>query len=119
MQFRRALALKPSLAEVHYNLGNALMKQWKLDEAVTCYERALALRPDFVEAYCNLGNALKEQGKLGAAIDRYRQALAVNPNYADAYNNLGSALLIWAASKKRTVPTKRQSSSRLINPSFI
>ena len=34
--FRRALELKPDVAETHSNLGVALKEQGKLDEAIAC-----------------------------------------------------------------------------------
>ena len=36
------------------NLGNALLPEGELDEAIACYRRVLELKPDYVEAYSNL-----------------------------------------------------------------
>ena len=57
--YRRALELKPSYAEAHYNLGVALKEQGKLDEAVACYCRTLELKPDFTEVYIQPGCCLQ------------------------------------------------------------
>jgi Tfp pilus assembly protein PilF len=43
--FRRALKLKPSYAEAHYNLARVLRRQGRLDDALREYERAHALQP--------------------------------------------------------------------------
>ena len=71
--YRRALELKPDLP-AHYNLGNTLKKQGKLDEAAACYRRAVNLKPDFAVAHYNLGVALKEQGRTDEAIACWRRA---------------------------------------------
>ncbi len=76
----------------HYNLGLALNKQGKLDEAVACYRRALQLRPDHADAHYHLGNALKDLGRLDEAIPCYRRTLELKPDFAEAHSNLGVAL---------------------------
>jgi len=50
---------KDKSAKGHYNLGNALAKQGKLEEAKQAYEQALTQQPDFADAQSNL--ALVEQ----------------------------------------------------------
>ena len=66
-------SLSPSLAEAHNNLGNALLDQGRLDEAIAaCSARAIELKPGLAEAHNNLGNALLDQGQLDAAIAAYR-----------------------------------------------
>ena len=89
---RRALELRPDYVEAHFNLGNALKDQGKLEDAAACYRRALKLKPDFAPAHNNLGNALNDQGKLEEAVACYRRALEVKPGYAEAHNNLGNVL---------------------------
>src|ERR1019366_3237701 len=42
----------------HNNLGNALLQQDKVDEAIAQYQRALQIKPDTAELHDNLGNAL-------------------------------------------------------------
>ena len=78
MRFRRALILRPDLAEAHVNLGNILQAQGKLEEAVASHERAIALKPGFAEAFFNRANALQAQGKLEEAVVSYQRALAFN-----------------------------------------
>jgi tetratricopeptide (TPR) repeat protein len=85
-------SLQPDYANAHCNLGLALVKQGRIDEAVARYERALALQPDYAEAHYNLGILLNEQGQRDAAIGHFARTLALKPDYADAHNNLGIAL---------------------------
>ncbi len=77
---------------MHYNLGNVLQDQRKLDEAIACYGRALELKPGFAETHSNLGNALREQGKLDEAVACCRRALELKPENIEAHNSLGDAL---------------------------
>src|SRR5215471_13828787 len=75
--YRQVLAVQPNLAEGHFRLGDALMGQGKLDEAVAAYRRAIGIRPDLAEAHSNLGNALFGQHKLGEAVTAYRRAIGI------------------------------------------
>ncbi|MDA8678547.1 tetratricopeptide repeat protein, partial [Luminiphilus sp.] len=89
---RKAIALKPDLAEAHSNLGFTLQELGRLDEAEASYRQAIALKPDGAKAHSNLGNTLKELGRLDEAEARFRQAIALRPDYAKAHNNLGNTL---------------------------
>jgi Flp pilus assembly protein TadD len=95
--YRRVLALRPDIAEVHNNLGVILKNQGRLDQAAAEYQQAIALKPDFVEACNNLGNVLRQQGQLDQAAARYQQAIALKPDYAEAHNNLG--IILWQQDK--------------------
>ncbi|HEX4145070.1 MAG TPA: tetratricopeptide repeat protein [Pirellulales bacterium] len=90
--YRKILAIRPDIAEVHYNLGNVLVEQGQLDEAAAEYQQALAIRPDLFQAYNNLGNIRRDQGQLDQAVAAYEQALALRPDLADLHNNLGNIL---------------------------
>ena len=85
---RRAAAKLGSPAEGHFNLGNALMGQGKLDEAIAAYRRAIGIKPDFADAHSNLGNALAGQGKLDEAIVAYRRAIGIKTGFSNAFSNL-------------------------------
>ena len=89
---RKALALNPAAAAVHFNLGIVFMTCGQLDEAILCYRQAAALDPANAQAHYILGNVLKDQGKMAEAGDSFRQALRYQPQYADAHNNLGIIL---------------------------
>ncbi len=88
-----AARLLPEDAGVHNNLGNALGRLGRLDEAVANYRRALLLSPEFAEAHNNLGHALLDLRLPDAAALSLRRAIELNAGYAEAHDNLGSALL--------------------------
>ena len=74
------------------NLGHALAKERRLEEAAAHYSAALDIRPDFPEAHNNLGLILAEQGKVREAMTHYADAVRALPDYLEAHNNLAVAL---------------------------
>jgi tetratricopeptide (TPR) repeat protein len=77
----------------HMNLGDALFKMGKVDEAIAQCQMALQINPDQARAHINLADALFKIGKVDEAIAQYQQALQIKPDYAAAHINLGNALL--------------------------
>jgi Flp pilus assembly protein TadD/SAM-dependent methyltransferase len=75
--YRQAVALKPDFAEVHSNLGVALMAQGRPAEAVTAYRRALAINPKLVMTYRNLGRVLLGYDDVMGALALARHALGI------------------------------------------
>ena len=90
--YRKALQLKPDLAEVHNNLGDALNDLGDSEAAIASYYTALQLKPDYAEAHNNLGNALNDLGRSEEAAASFDRALQIEPDYAEAHNNLGTVL---------------------------
>lgn len=86
------VAKRPLNPRAHTELGLALEKQGRINDAIAHYSEALRLKPDYAVAHNNLGNALSTQGKLEEAIAHYSEALRLKPDYAKAHNNLGNAL---------------------------
>jgi tetratricopeptide (TPR) repeat protein len=81
----------PADAVAHLNLGNALARLGRLDEARASYDRALAIRPDFAEAHQNLGKVLVASGQFEAAAASCRRALEFKPDLAEAHGTLATA----------------------------
>ena len=66
----------------HYNLGNALYKSKKYEEARAEFEKAKALSqtlPDKAAALHNLGNTYMQMNQPEKAADYYKQSLKQNP----------------------------------------
>ena len=91
--FARGLALNPIGAEAHYNLGVALQKQGRHNDAARAYQRALAFAPDLADAHFNMGVVFQESGHPAAAVAAYRAVLERDPKRVRAYKNLGEVLL--------------------------
>jgi tetratricopeptide (TPR) repeat protein len=89
--YKKAIILKPHVADAYNNLGNAFDKQGRMDKAIENYKKAIILRPHVAGAHNNLGNAYYKQGRTDEAIEEYKEALRLNPYYAKAHNNLGTA----------------------------
>ena len=60
ISYRKAIALKPNIAEAHYNLGVILQGLGRPEEAEKSYRKAIMLKPDLAEAYYNFGITLKQ-----------------------------------------------------------
>jgi predicted O-linked N-acetylglucosamine transferase (SPINDLY family) len=93
--------------DAHFNLGNTLMGQGRLDEAIAAFRRAIGIKPDHAAAYTTLGIALAGQGKLDEAIAAYRRAIGIKPDLAEAYSNLGAALS-WQGKLDEAIAAFRQ-----------
>jgi serine/threonine-protein kinase len=90
--YRAALALRPRVAILCYNLGFVNRERGRLDEAISYYEQALSIDPKDARILNNLGTVLAEKGRLDEAIDRLEQSLHIDGNAATVHHNLGKAL---------------------------
>lgn len=91
-----ALKKNPLNPVAQYNLGNALYKCDKKDEAVAAYDHAvkrLNAPGEISNAYYNKGVVLQNDEKLGACITAYKNSLKIDPGNEDARQNLQRALL--------------------------
>ncbi len=71
-----AVAIRPRSRAAHHNLGNALIDQGKLAEAIAEYREVLRLKPDEPMAHNGYGSALFMQGRLAEAIAEYQEVAA-------------------------------------------
>jgi len=67
----------PGVGDAHYNYGNALWRQGRLDDAVAEYRKAAELMPDSSKVFSNWGGVLASLGDYPGAIGKYEQALAL------------------------------------------
>jgi tetratricopeptide (TPR) repeat protein len=92
--FEQALRATSSNDFVHYNLGIALKRAGRNEEALMHFQEAVKLRDSYVAARIYIGLIHYEKNEYEAAIKEYEQALqfaAGHPNHGDIENDLGVA----------------------------
>jgi Ca-activated chloride channel family protein len=93
--YKKVTAKNPANPTAQFNLGNAMYKSQKPDDAVSAYDNALAnagSKNDKSVSYYNKGVVLQNNKKLPECIDAYKNALKLNPEDEDARQNLQKAL---------------------------
>ena len=88
----KAIGIKPRVAGLHNNLGNAYQKLGKLPEALSAYQKAVSLDARFAQAFYNRGHLFQLLGQLDQALASFDKAIQIEPNYADAHNSRGTIL---------------------------
>jgi len=92
--YERALKVTSGNYMAHDNLGNVLMDEGKLDEAVKQFQEVIRLTPTIGKPYNDLGKAYALQEKMDDAMVMFSNAVALNPGLAQARWNLGNACLL-------------------------
>jgi hypothetical protein len=87
---RAALALTPTLAEAHANLGLALEARGALAEAAESYRTAIAHNPTLPQTFVNLAGVLLLLRQLEDAEVACAQALRLRRDDPDTWCNLGA-----------------------------
>jgi tetratricopeptide (TPR) repeat protein len=87
------LAHNPGAYLAYSNLGNALSREGRSDEAIGFFQTSVRLKPNFLVGRYNLGCALFQAGQMGPAMEQFEQVLKIDPNYALAYNCMGNILI--------------------------
>jgi Ca-activated chloride channel family protein len=94
--YRRSLATDAGSFPGNYNLGSALYRQDKHEEAARQYLQGAANTKDKEgqsRAYYNMGNSLLKAEKFEESIEAYKLALRNNPADENAKYNLSYALM--------------------------
>src|SRR6266576_955458 len=90
-EYRAAIALKPSLPNLHYSLGHLLWKDLKVPEARIELETELALNPRHTGALNDLGNTYLLEHQPNKALPYLERALAADSANSDIHRDLGTA----------------------------
>lgn len=93
--YKHSIEADKKLRESMFNVGDALYKQAKYDEALD-YFRLLSTQKDvskdmLAKVYHNIGNSLLKKNKPEESIAAYKQALKQNPHDEDTRYNLAFA----------------------------
>jgi tetratricopeptide (TPR) repeat protein len=89
-RYQMAEVLEPDATSIHFNLGNALFRLGRYQDAARELELVMIdKKPERrANAMYNMGNVAFKAGQLDPAIKAYAGALAINPNDRQAKQNL-------------------------------
>ena len=90
--WRHVIKLNPQAYNAHANLGNALRKQKRYEEAVAEYQKAIKQDPHNVKTFVYMGRSLNRLDRFEEAEKFLRVALAVSPPTLRTQLHLGHAL---------------------------
>lgn len=91
VSYRKSLEKNKDSKVGAFNLGDALYKQEKYDEAAEEFRIATSIetnKESKAKAFHNLGNSLLKSQKLQESIEAYKNALKLNPNDINTKYNL-------------------------------
>ncbi|HEX2683026.1 MAG TPA: VWA domain-containing protein [Ferruginibacter sp.] len=113
--YQQAITKSPADPVAQYNLGNALYKNKKTDDAVQAYDNALSNAgsdADKAKAFYNKGVVLQNNKKLPECIEAYKNALKLDPQDEDARQNLQRALQEQKEQQKKEKEKKEEKKPR-------
>lgn len=91
--WRWTISRNPSSWMAYNNLGTALLKTGRVEEAVAQFNKALEIQPRYAVAHNNLGNAFLRLGRAADSFAHLQEALEIDPRNAEAHNNMGNTFL--------------------------
>jgi len=92
--YKKALEKKSTFTEAVFNLGDAMYKQERYDDAIRQFELSAKTLTDpklKAQAYHNIGNSQLGKKEYEKAVDAYKQSLKLNPSDRDTKYNLAYA----------------------------
>lgn len=89
---QEAILIDPDLYNARNNLGIALSRQGRLDEATAQFSEALRIKPGDKETLNNIGNVFAAQGKTDKALSYYYEAIQGRLSDPEILGNIAGAL---------------------------
>ena len=90
-EYRKAVAMKPSVPNLHYSLGHLLWKSLKTEEARKELNAELELNPRHAGALHDLGTTYLMEHQPEKALGYLNRALEANSEEPDIHRDLGTA----------------------------
>ncbi len=89
--FQRAVALAPSVAALHLNIGRIYDLKGMPKDSIAAYETALRIDPDYSDAWNNIGVVYLEANDYDKALAAFEKLIMRTPQSSTAWMNLGLA----------------------------
>jgi cytochrome c-type biogenesis protein CcmH/NrfG len=107
-KYHQVLMTDPRHVEALTHLGNIMMRNDRLDEAIRLYDRALGFDANYAHALFDKGQALKEKGDAKGAAEAWKRFLTLVPADSDDAKRVKGWLAelrqSGAPAKKKAVP---------------
>jgi len=84
-EYRRALAIKPDLQNVHFSIGNLLWTRNRSEEALLELQEEIKLDPNHPQAHYEIGDIFYGQSKLAEAETHLLKAVKLEPSMIEAH----------------------------------
>jgi tetratricopeptide (TPR) repeat protein len=99
--YQQAIAAKGDVPGYYNNLGNALAKAGKIEEAKAAYTKSAELDPpNAATAWRNFGISLYNANKLGDAVEPLQKSAELDPKNPQTWYLLGASLVYRMTTKK-------------------
>jgi tetratricopeptide (TPR) repeat protein len=99
--YQQAIAAKGDVPGYYNNLGNALSKAGKIEEAKAAYMKSAELDPpNAATAWRNFGISLYNANRLGEALEPLQKSAELDPKNAQTWYLLGASLISKMTTKK-------------------
>lgn len=90
-EYRKALERRPTLPNLHYQIGHLAWKVYKVEEARAQFLAELAGNPQHTGALFDLGNTYMYERQPGKALEFLKLVEKLDPKYPDVHQFLGMA----------------------------
>jgi tetratricopeptide (TPR) repeat protein len=97
------------------NLGTALARQGRFEEALYFYRKAIGIIPGLDDAHYAAGKIAREMGRVDEAVEHLRRALELRPDHVVGYNEFGLAL---RAQKKLSAAVRQYEKAIELHPQY-
>ena len=114
--FEHTISVTRDNSVAHMNLGEALSKVGRNDEAMRHYQETLRINPTSDKATNNFGIELLRRGQSQEATQYFRKALQLNPRLEYAHINLGAQLAKTGTSESNAEAMQHFLDALKINP---